>query len=79
MADTEMKDVTQYSGKITHLASEGYGFISCKEIPFTRIFFHWTSLPPNVKFPNLEKGQEVSFQIREDPERGTQAIKIKLV
>lgn len=41
----------------------GYGFITCKEIPFTRIFFHWSALDiETIPFLELEEGMEVEFK-----------------
>lgn len=38
----------------------GYGFISSKEIPYQRIFFHWESVL-SFNFLELERGMIVSF------------------
>jgi cold shock CspA family protein len=67
-------------GKIIKLSDEGYGFISSRDIPFTRIFFHWTSLRPDTrKFTNLRHGLNVEFTPIEVPEKGYRAIKIKVI
>lgn len=67
------------SGKIIKVSSEGYGFISSKDIPFTRIFFHWTSLRPDtIKFTDLKSGMKVSFIAYEVEDKGYRAIKIKV-
>lgn len=66
-------------GKIIKVASDGYGFISSKDIPFTRIFFHWTSLRPDtLKFQELRSGMKVSFVTFEVEDKGHRAIKIKV-
>lgn len=76
----ELKEEKEYTGKIIKVSSEGYGFISSKEIPFTRIFFHWTSLRPDtVNFKNLRSGMKVSFVGFEVENKGWRAIKIKVV
>lgn len=68
------------TGKIIHVnKTEGYGFITCKDIPFTRIFFHWQGLVQDtLKFLELEKGMQVEFTpiIVEGKDR---AIKVKVV
>lgn len=66
-------------GKIIKISSDGYGFISSKDVPFTRIFFHWTSLRPDtLKFQELKSGMKVSFAAFELNDKGFRAIKIKV-
>lgn len=77
----EQKRIT---GKIIKLSDKGWGFISSKEIPFTRIFFHWTGLNQNtLKFNELKTGMIVEFisiELKEDSkEKGWRAIKIEVV
>lgn len=66
-------------GEILHINKDtekgGWGFIKSKDIPFTRIFFHWTYVqtPP---FLELEKGVEVEFTPEEDEEKGWRAIRV---
>lgn len=67
------------TGKITKLSKDGWGFISSRDKPFTRIFFHWSALPatgPN--FLELQKGMIVDFEIIEFEGRGFRAIKIQV-
>lgn len=67
-------------GKITKIHKDGWGFIISKEIPFTRVFFHWTGLKQDtVKFPELKTGMIVEFIPIEIPARGTRATKISIV
>lgn len=68
----------RYIGKIFRLNVErGYGFITCHEIPFTRIYFHWSGLlQKTVNFLELKKGDEVEFNAIEVEEHGVRAIKI---
>jgi len=68
-------------GKIINLNEAGWGFISSREIKFTRIFFHWTSLKQNtLNFINLKKGMPVSFiAINTDNNKGFRAIKIEVI
>lgn len=73
------KEEKRINGKIIKISSEGYGFISSKEIPFKRIFFHWTSLRPDtVGFEKLRSGMKVSFVAFEVEDKGWRAIKIKV-
>jgi len=68
------------TGKITKIDSKGYGFISSKELPFTRIFFHWTYLlQDTLKFPELKTGMKVEFEPKEVDGKGTRAIKVKVI
>ena len=67
-------------GKIIKVSDEGWGFISSKEIRFTRIFFHWTSLRQDTpKFDKLKNGMRVEFTPIEVEGKGTRAIKIKVI
>ena len=79
--DTHQADESKrVIGKIIKLSPEGWGFITSKEVPFTRIFFHWTSLKQNTKkFLDLKVGMTVSFIPIEIDEKGTRAIKIQVV
>jgi cold shock CspA family protein len=74
-----MTEDTRYTGTIIHTSPDGYGFITTPEIPFTRIFFHWGALDHRIKFLDLSKGQAVTFQVKEYPDKGLRAIKIQLV
>jgi len=68
----------RYTGKIFQLNTKGgFGFITCHEIPFTRIYFHWSQLlQQTVNFLELKKGDEVEFNAIEVPNKGIRAIKI---
>lgn len=73
------KDETKYEGKIIKVSDEGWGFIISKEIPFTRIFFHWTSLVQDtLKFTELKRGMHVEFVAVNKGDRGYHAIKIRV-
>lgn len=68
------------TGKIIKISDDGWGFISSKEIKFTRIFFHWTSLKQDtIKFQELRNGMKVEFTPVEVQDKGWRAIKIKVV
>lgn len=67
-------------GKILLINEEGWGFIISKEIPFRRIFFHWTFLENDTKkFEELDEGMEVEFKPLELPQKGWRAIKLRVV
>lgn len=75
-----MTDDKRMIGKVIKVHKDGYGFISCRDIPFTRIFFHWTSLlPETINFIELKKGDEVEFTPIELPDKGIRAIKIDVL
>ncbi len=68
-------------GKIIKLElNGGWGFISSKDIKFTRVFFHWSSLQQDtLRFDKLEKGMLVEFTPIEVLGKGIRAIKIKVI
>lgn len=67
-------------GKIIKVSEDGWGFISSKEIKFTRIFFHWTSLKQDtLKFDQLKNGMKVEFTPVESEGKGYRAIKIRVI
>lgn len=68
-------------GKILRLSNEGWGFIISKDIPFEKIFFHWTALEQDtIRFPKLEEGMEVEFfAVEQEDNRGFRAIKIRVI
>lgn len=81
---TDMVEQTpeaRLTGKIIKLSKEGWGFISSKEVPFTRIFFHWSSLKQNTKnFTELKVGMKVEFTPAPAQDgKGTRAIKIVVI
>lgn len=77
-AETPVKEPDRRCiGKVIKVSEAGWGFISCKEIAFTRIFFHWTSLKQEtLRFPDLKVGMQVEFTPVEVQGKGTRAIKI---
>lgn len=67
-------------GKITRIDKTGWGFISSQDKPFTRIFFHWTSLSQKTSnFVDLKRGMKVSFELIEYQDKGWRAIKIEVI
>jgi len=74
-----VENTKRITGKVIKVSKEGYGFISSKEVPFTRIFFHWTSLQAGtVKFVDLRAGMKVSCVAYEVDSKGWRAIKVKV-
>ena len=73
-------DDRRVTGKIIKVSDDGWGFISSKDIKFTRIFFHWTSLRQDtVKFTDLKNGMRVEFTPVEVENKGWRAIKISVL
>jgi cold shock CspA family protein len=67
-------------GKLIKVSEDGWGFISSRDIKFTRIFFHWTSLKQDtLKFQELKNGMKVEFTPVEVEGKGWRAIKIRVV
>ena len=67
-------------GRIIRINKSGYGFISSKEIEFTRIFFHWTALLQNtLPFQQLKIGMTVEFTPMKIPDKGYRAIHIRVI
>lgn len=73
-------------GTITNLVKEdknkkgGYGFITSPDLPFERIFFHWSGLDQKtLRFPDLKKRMRVEFKLQHDEFDGYKAIKIKVL
>ena len=65
-------------GRIIKLG-EGWGFISSKSIPYTRIFFHWSALSQDtLRFLDLRRGMMVEFEPIEIEGKGYRAIRIKV-
>lgn len=67
------------TGKITKLG-KGWGFVSTREIPYTRIFFHWTALRQDTKnFTELTKGMYLEFRAVRYERDGWRALNIIVV
>lgn len=77
-SEDEMKG-RRYLGKIVKL-DKGWGFIVSRELPYKRIFFHWSALNQDTRnFTELTKGDEVEFETLEIAGRGIRAIRIKVL
>jgi hypothetical protein len=59
VVDVPKEEEHRIKGKIIKVSDEGWGFISSKDIKFTRIFFHWTSLKQGtLNFTGLKNWYE---------------------
>lgn len=67
------------TGRIFAINKRGYGFIMSEEIPFKRIFFHWTALAAGTEFTDLQRKDIVEFETKESPVGGLNAIKVKFI
>jgi cold shock CspA family protein len=75
-----MNEHNKATGRIIKVSKQGWGFISSKDIEFTRIFFHWTSLVQStLPFLELRNGMIVEFTPVEVPGRGWRAIHVCVV
>jgi len=67
-------------GRIIKVSKQGWGFISSREIEFTRIFFHWTSLiQATLPFLELKTGMMVEFTPLKIPEKGYRAMHVRVL
>lgn len=76
------KEIKLATGKIIKLSSieQGYGFIVSKDHPCERIYFHWSNLVQNtLRFPKLKNRMEVEFDLRETPDRGLRAYRVRVI
>ena len=75
-----MEPETKAIVRVIKVHKTGWGFISSKEIEFTRIFFHWTALRQDtVKFPELKTGMTVEFTPVEIPGKGFRAVHVRVI
>lgn len=71
---------TKVLGRIIKISKDGWGFISSKEIQFTRIFFHWTALRQDtVSFLELRTGMIVEFTPLKIEGKGWRAVHVKVI
>jgi cold shock CspA family protein len=77
MTDTIERKVV---GRVIKVSRKGWGFISSREIEFTRIFFHWTSLRQDtLPFLELKTGMMVEFTPVQIAGKGYRAIHVRVV
>lgn len=71
---------TKITGRIIKVSKGGWGFISSKDIEFTRIFFHWSALRQDtLNFKKLELGMYVEFIPTHLEGRGYRAIQVRVI
>jgi len=71
---------TKVVGRIIKVSKTGWGFISSKDIQFTRIFFHWTSLRQDtIPFLELKTGMYVEFTPLQVPMKGWRAVHVRVI
>jgi cold shock CspA family protein len=68
-------------GKIVRLHQhKGYGFISTPDLPFTKIFFHWSALiQSTLNFVQLKPGMKVEFTPIKLEDKGYRANHVKVI
>jgi cold shock CspA family protein len=75
-----MTDIKPIVGRIIKVSKAGWGFISSRDIEFTRIFFHWTALRQDtISFPELKTGMIVEFTPLQIPGKGHRAVHIRVI
>ena len=67
-------------GRVIKVSKQGWGFISSRDIEFTRIFFHWTALRQDtISFLELKTGMIVEFTPVKVEGKGYRAVHIKVI
>ena len=67
-------------GRIIRVSKAGWGFISSRDIQFTRIFFHWTALRQDtLTFTELHTGMYVEFTPVQVPSKGYRALHVRVI
>ena len=75
-----MTEQLKVVGRIIKVSKAGWGFISSKEIEFTRIFFHWTALTQStMNFTELRSGMMVEFIPLRVPDKGWRAVHVCVI
>jgi hypothetical protein len=76
----EMTDTPKVIGRIIKVSKAGWGFISSREIEFTRIFFHWTALRQDtIPFLELRTGMIVEFTPLKIEGKGWRAVHVRVI
>lgn len=67
-------------GRVIKVSKAGWGFISSRDIEFTRIFFHWTALKQDtIPFLELKTGMIVEFTPVKVEGKGYRAVHIRVI
>jgi cold shock CspA family protein len=76
----QMTDNNKLTGRIIKVSKAGWGFISSRDIEFTRIFFHWTALRQDtLGFKEIETGMNVEFTPIQVPGKGYRAVHVRIL
>jgi cold shock CspA family protein len=68
------------TGRIIKVSQKGWGFISSRDIEFTRIFFHWTALKQDtIPFLELKTGMMVEFTPLKIEGKGYRAVHVRVI
>lgn len=71
---------TKVIGRVIKVSKAGWGFVSSREIQFTRIFFHWTALRQDtIPFLELKTGMFVEFTPLQIEGKGWRAMHMRVV
>lgn len=75
-----MTEPVKIIGRVIKVSKQGWGFISSREIEFTRIFFHWTALRQDTyTFKELKTGMQVEFTPIQLPGKGWRAVHVRVI
>jgi hypothetical protein len=76
----EMTDTPKVIGRIIKVSKAGWGFISSRDIEFTRIFFHWTALRQDtIPFLELRTGMIAEFTPLKIEGKGWRAVHVRII
>ena len=79
ISEPDVPPSTRIQGKIIKLDPSGWGFITSRAKPFTRIFFHWSALPRTINFTELRRNEKVEFELIDYQDKGLRAIRIEVL
>lgn len=75
-----MNNENRAVGRVIKVSKAGWGFISSRDIEFTRIFFHWTALKQDtIPFLELKTGMIVEFTPVKVEGKGYRAVHIRVI
>jgi cold shock CspA family protein len=80
LLENNVTENIKLTGRIIKISKSGWGFISSRDIEFTRIFFHWTSLQQDtLGFKELKTGMMVEFSPLKVEGKGIRAIHVRVI
>jgi len=75
-----MSTGSKATGRIIKVSKAGWGFISSRDIEYTRIFFHWTALRQDtLPFLEVKVGMWVEFTPLKIEGKGWRAVHVRVV